>query len=113
MGDESSPYAAMLAAQDVAVPARSSAFRLSTLRFVAPEDSVPRLPALVAKPLSAPSPVLASRLAALKTTRQSLPTALFARVAVVVVVSKRFHSFGVLSTPCLVPYLSWMGSMAK
>merc|ERR1712125_50696 len=89
--DESSPYAAMLAAQDVAARCMSSVSLPCTLRSVALVASAPRPLVLVVNLPCVPWLVLASRSAALRTAPQSLRIAPVARVVAVVVVCKWLH----------------------
>lgn len=81
-------FVSLLLGPDPALLSRSSALVPSTSRSVAPVASDPGPLALVAKPLSAPWPVLASRSVALRIPPPSLPTPPAARAVAVVVVCK-------------------------
>ncbi|CAO3595435.1 unnamed protein product [Absidia cylindrospora] len=86
--DESSPYAAMLAAQMLLPSARNSVSTLSMSRSVLPVVLVSRPLVLVVKVLSVLLPVLVCALVVLKILLLSLLIAPEERVVVVVVVSR-------------------------
>ena len=88
--DEASPYAAMLAAQDVAVRCKELGVTALHIKMRARRVGTrPRAPVPAASPRSARCPAPVSRLAASRTSRPSPPTPRARRVVAAVAASKR------------------------